>query len=137
MGVSAGGAANSGTLISKTGSLNIAATANDPESGVQALEIWVSKKTTSCDANGICSTSGPGLLGQPRFQSTSPKKNPGEVTSAASTLLDVLNLSTEIPQGTISAGSSRAVDIIIQAVATNHLGGKAQTPSLTLTWSEP
>jgi hypothetical protein len=135
--VSAGGSAQNMKLTSKTGALNLLATAKDPESGVQIVEIWVGKKTTSCDANGICKTTGPGLLGKPTFESTSPQKKPGETAAESSIMAQSLNLSTEIPQGSVPAGQSLTVTLIIHAVAVNHLGGRTQTPELTATWSEP
>lgn len=135
--VSGGGSGQNMVLISKTGVLNLLATATDPESGVQALEIWINKKTTSCDAGGICTTTGPGLLGQPTFDSTSPQKQPGETTSASSILAQAFDISVEIPQGSISADESLTVELIIYAVAVNHLGGRVQTPEIIATWSEP
>jgi len=135
--VSAGGAGQNMNLTSKTGALNLLATAKDSESGVQAVEIWVNKKTTRVDANGIASTTGPGLLGKPTFDSTSAQKKPGETTAASSILAQALNLSTEIPQGSAPAGESRTVTLIMYAVAVNHLGGRTQTPELMATWSEP
>jgi hypothetical protein len=134
--VSAGGSAQSMKLLSKTGSVNLAATAKDGESGVQALEIWVNKKTTSCTGN-MCQPTGPGLLGSPQFESTSPKKNPGETTPESSIMLQALDLTKEIPQGAVQAGSTRKVELILFARARNHLSGQSQTPELTLTWSEP
>ncbi len=124
-------------LTSKTGSLNLLATAKDPESGIQAVEIWVNGETTFCDANKICKKTGPGLLGKPTFESTSPKKNPGETTPDSSILAQPLNLSTMIPQGSVQPGESRTVTLIISAVAVNHLGGRTQTPEIKATWSEP
>ena len=75
-------------LKSKTVPLHLLATANDPESGVQALEILVNKTTTSRDANGLCSTA-TDVSQKPRFASTSPQKKPGETTGAASIMAQV------------------------------------------------
>ena len=97
----------------------------------------MNKETTFCRANGICTKTGPGLLGKPSYESTSPQKKPGETTAESSILAESLNLSTEIPQGSLSAGETRTVTLIFFAVAKNHLGGQAQTPEITATWSEP
>jgi hypothetical protein len=136
--VSVGGSAQNMKLTSKSGALNLLASAKDGESGVQALEIWVNKKTTRCDtATNLCSQTGPGLLAKPQFESTSPKKNPGETTPDASILADALDLSKEIPQAAPSAGNTLTVQLLFFARARNHLGGQAQTPQITATWSEP
>lgn len=136
--VSAGGSSQTLTLTSKSGSLNLLATANDPESGIQALEIWVNKESVSCNlATNICTRTGPGLLGSPMFESTSPQKQPGETTAAGSILGEALDLSQQIPQGTVPAGRTLSVTLIIHAVAVNHLGGRTQTPEIRATWSEP
>jgi hypothetical protein len=134
---SAGGTGQSMTLVTKTGPVNLVATAVDPESGIQTVEIWVNQTITSCDANDVCQTSGPGLLGQPTFDSTSPQKQPGETTAESSIFATPLDLTTQIPQGSVSTGNTLTVDLTIFAVAVNHRGGRTQTPDLTLTWSEP
>jgi hypothetical protein len=135
-GVTAGGSPKTMTLTSKTGFLNLAATAKDQESGVQAVEIWMNRKTTTCMA-GTCTAPGPGLLSTPTYQSISPKKNPGETTSESSILLEALDLSTAIPQGGVLPGISRTVELIFFARARNNLSGQSQTPELTATWKEP
>jgi hypothetical protein len=135
--VKAGGSAQTMKLTKKTGVLNVAATAKDVESGVQALEIWVNKKTSTCDAAGMCTNPGFGLLGPPRYRSTVPKKNPGETAVDASILADALDLTKEIPQGALPAGNTRTVELVFFAKARNHLGDEAQTPELKATWSEP
>ena len=135
--VSAGGSAQAMTLVSKSGPLNLLATAKDPESGIQTVEIWVNKKVTNCNAANICTTTGPGLLGKPTYESASAKKNPGDQTPDSSILAEALDLSTEIPQGGVAAGASRVVTLEMYAVAVNHLGGKTQTPQISATWKEP
>jgi hypothetical protein len=136
--VSAGGSSQNMTLVSKSGPLNLLATANDPESGIQAVEIWVNKVTVSCNlTNDTCTQTGPGLLASPMFESTSPQKQPGDTASATSILAQALDLSQQIPQGNVAAGHTRTVTLIIHAVAVNHLGGRTQTPEIRATWSEP
>jgi hypothetical protein len=134
--VSTGGADQTMQLTAKAGLLNLLATAKDPESGVQAVQIWMSRKQTTCSA-GICSTAGPGLLGAPLHEMSSPKKNPGETASDASILAQTLDLSTVIPQSSVPAGSSRTVQLTFYAESSNHLGGQSKTPNLTVTWKEP
>ena len=133
--VSAGGSDQNMKLTSKTGSLNLLATAKDPESGVQAVEIWVNKESTFCPAAAPCKRTGPGLLGRPTFESTSPQKKSGETAADSSILAQPLNLSAEIPQQLLP-GQSRSVTLTIYAVAVNHLGGRTQTPMIIATWSE-
>ncbi len=135
--VSASGSAQNMKLTSKTGTLFLVASAKDPESGIQALEIWVNTKTTFCVANGTCTTTGPGLLANPRFNSTQAQKKPGDCTPESSTMVEWLDLSKEIPQGSAATGNSFFMDLIINAVAVNHLGARVQTPWITATWSEP
>jgi hypothetical protein len=134
--VNAGGSGQNMQLISKSGVLNLVATANDPESGIQAVEIWVNKRTISCDANESCSIT-PTLQGIPMFESRSPQLNPGDTTAASSILAQALDLSREISQGSLSAGATLTVDISIYAVAVNHLGGQTRTPEIVATWREP
>jgi len=125
------------TLTNKTGVLNLLDAATDPESGADTLQIWVNEKTTTCDAAGLCKTTGPGLLGKPTFDSTSPQKKPGETTAASSILAQALDLTKEIPQGSVLGGGTLTVDLIIYARAVNNLNGQTLTPILTVTWSEP
>jgi hypothetical protein len=75
----------------KSGALNLLATGKDPESRIRDLEIWMETTTTSSASANICTTSGPGLLGAPRFDSTEPPKQPGEKTSASSLRLKLYN----------------------------------------------
>ena len=135
--VSDSGEGQSMNITSKTGALNLLATAKDSESGVQTLEIWVNSEKTTCDAGGNCTLVGPGLMGKPMFSSTSPAKNSGDVTAESSTLADALELSAEIPQAGPPAGGSRTVTLSFFAVAVNHKGGRTQTPEIKATWREP
>jgi hypothetical protein len=134
--VKSGGNGIKMTLIRKTGPLNLLVTGNDPESGIQKLEIWINKSTTTCATGGSCTNAGPGLLGNPAFEMVSPPKNPGDMTSESATMLQAFDLSAEIPQGNVSQGT-RTVVFTIYAVAVNHLGGKVQTPEIAVTWKEP
>ncbi len=133
--VSAGGSPGSMTLRSKTGVLNLMASANDPESGVQSLQIWMTTETTTCNASGICTKVGPGLAGAPKYDNTSPQKLPGQTTAASSIMLEALDLSQEI--GSPPAGSSRTTSLHFWAVSVNNLGLKSQTPELIASWREP
>lgn len=133
--VNAGGSDQNMTLTSKTGSLNLLATAKDSESGVQAVEIWVNRESTFCAAASNCKHVGPGLLGKPTFESTSPQKKPGETAAESSVLAQSLNLSAAIPQKLLP-GESRSVIFTIHAEAVNHLGGRTRTHTITATWNE-
>jgi hypothetical protein len=124
-------------LTSRTGVLNLLVTAKDPESGIRTLEVWVNKKTTTCDAGGVCQTTAPGLQTKPRYENSSPQKNPGDTTPASSVIAQALDLSTEIGQTGVPSGGSLTISLILHAVATNHLGGRTQTPDLVATWSQP
>lgn len=131
--VSSGGQGQAMTLRTKAGFLNLAASAKDPESGVQRLEIWISAKITSCDG-GTCQVSQP-AVGNPRFQSSTPQKNPGEQTSDSSILADVLDIAKEITR-TAPAGGSLTVEWTVFGRAKNHLGGSTDTPLLKVTYQE-
>src|SRR5262245_46322325 len=76
--VNAGGVDQNLKIISKTSVLNLVATAVDDQSGIQALRIWVGKRTTTCPQNETCASVGPGLQGRPDYESVTPKKNPGD-----------------------------------------------------------
>jgi hypothetical protein len=80
---------------------------------------------------------GPGLLAKPAFESTSPKKLPGETTSGSSVMAEAVDLAVLIPQGSVPAGGSLSTDLIFTAVAVNHLGGRSKTPELVVTWRQP
>jgi hypothetical protein len=126
------------TLTSKTGPLNLSATAKDSESGIRRVELWIVKKTDVCPLpGGPCSVTGPGLLTVPTYESDSGAKNPGESGAVESSLLfQAPDLATYIPQGGPPAGSRRTVSIQIFAVAYNQLNGKSQTKKLTAVWTE-
>src|SRR6185503_4226762 len=133
--VSAGGSDQTMMLISKTGPLNLTATAQDPESGIQSLQIWVNQSSSNCEGD-TCTSSGQGLLTAPEFESTSPQKKPGEKTVAMSVLADALDLSKLIPAGSVAPGKKFFFSVIITAKAVNHLGGTAQTAQLFADWME-
>lgn len=133
--VTPGGSNQTMTLLKKTGSINLAATARDPESGVQAVEIWMSKLKSTCGADGVCALEGPSNAVK-IFESVVPQKMPGETTSESSILLQPLDLSKEIP-ASYPAGGSLAVELRLYAVAVNHLGGRTQTAELKVVWQEP
>ena len=133
--VQPGGASATLTLRTKTESINVIAIARDDESGVQKVEIWVNKRTATCSA-GRCTSTGPGLLGSPRFQSTEPKQPPGAVVSPQATLLGAVVLKDEIPQTPPQPGATRFVEIIIHATATNHVDKEGSTPEITASWRE-
>jgi len=134
--VDAGGSPQSFRLKSKTGSLSLLAEAHDPESGVQALRIWVNKRTTFCRPAGMCQTTNPGLLSKPTFEFAIPKKLPGETTTAGAILVQALDLSNYVSQVNIPAGDTYSVDLIISADVVNHLGKRASTSDMTVRWSE-
>jgi hypothetical protein len=135
--VAAGGAPESMTLVARTGPLNLLATADDPESGVQDVQIWMTKRTSSCDADEICASQGPGSPQQPRFSNPQPPKAPGENVSAGSILGQALELSAEIPQAGPPPGGTLTVEFRFWAVAVNYLGGSSITPVISATWTEP
>src|SRR5436190_4159703 len=71
------------TLTVKTGSLNLFATAQDPESGIQKVEIWWNETKTTC-SGGNCTKDRPALLGGPLSTASEPQKQPGDTTTASS-----------------------------------------------------
>jgi hypothetical protein len=130
-----GGADEKLDLRARTGSLNLAVTAKDSESGIQKVEIWLTKKTTRCDAD-VCSPAGPGLAGSPKFDSTEPQKSPGDTTAESSIVAEALNLSQEIGQASAPPNGSLTVELELWAVAVNHRGGRVETSRVTATWKE-
>ena len=132
--VSSGGAEQSMTLVSKTAPLAVVVTASDAESGIQAVEVWISKRSSIYDANGNC------LLPAPEerkaFESVVAKKNTGETTSTSSLMLQSMNLVQEI-QVNPAPGETITVAITIYAIAVNHAGVHTQTPNLVAIWQEP
>jgi hypothetical protein len=133
--VSAAGTAVSVTLASKSGSLNLSATARDPESGVRTARVTVDKTVSDC-SGGSCTTMNPGLTSAPALESTGPARQPGDTVSESSILLSSIDLAKEILQTPPAAGSTRTVTFRMTARATNHLGGSSVTPALMVTWKE-
>ncbi len=137
--VSAGGSGQKMKLTGKTGALNLLVTATDNESGVQAVEIRMYTRISVYDADTSSMSTPVESADHPAFESTSPQKKPGETTVASTIMAEALDLSKEIPQGSAWPGKTITVDLFIYAVAVNHLGGRAQTPEITVeaTWNEP
>ena len=132
--VQQGGSGAAVALDVKTGSLNLAATAKDPESGVQSLEIWMQETETSC-SGGTCSQRGPALLGGPLSEAREPQKQPGDTTTETSILADVVDLPTHV--GSAPAGGTYVLKWEFWAEARNHLGGTVKSPTITVTYDEP
>jgi hypothetical protein len=113
----------------------LVASATDNESGIQSLMIFADKAVTHCQGE-TCSGGSHPLLTNPTFQSTSPKKNPGEPMSPQSIMLQWIQLDTEIPQALPAAGSTRHIEWEISARAVNNYGMIANTPLFYASWSE-
>jgi dienelactone hydrolase len=125
------------TLRTKTGDLNLVASGNDSESGIRSLKIWMSEATSRCvSPTGPCSNLGPTSHATPRFDSTDPPKQPGDKTSASSTMAQSLNLSSEI-QGAAPPGGSFSFRWDIYATSTNYLDGTSQTKQVTVRYDDP
>ncbi len=126
-------------LQQATGTLNLVATAKDPQSGIQDTQIFLGKSSSSCDPVS-CSQSGPGLqVNMPKFSSPSPKKNPGDTTAASSILAQSLDLATELgPVGPpLPPGNSASRTLHLAARAFNHLNGQSNTFEVQATFSRP
>ena len=132
------GSALSGTLslVTKTGPLYFSAVGQDPESGIQDVEIWFTTSSTFCDTDDLCSQSGPGLVGAPVWTSTTPKKNPGQPMSVNSVLIQWIDLATTIGQQPLSPGQSRSKTWEAWAVVKNNFGLVTTTGLVKATWSE-
>jgi hypothetical protein len=133
--VSVGGTGQPLTLSSRTGPLNVLATAMDNESGIQALQVWVVKSSTKCDSSGLCSGGPGGISPTPRWESSETQATPGQFVTKGSTMLQAFDLSQEVTE-TAPPGGTLTVTLEVWAVAINHLGGQVRTPSITATWSE-
>ncbi len=127
--VNAGGSDVTVTLTVKTGSLNLLATAKDPESGIQKLEIWWNETKTTC-SGGTCTKVGPALLGGPLSTASEPQKQPGDTTTASSLLADTVDLTTHI--GSAPAGGTYDLVWEFWAEARNHLNGTVKSPTITV-----
>jgi hypothetical protein len=124
-------------LSSKTGKLNLVANAEDDESGIQTLEIYVDKISYSCPTQGgTCSVPSHGLQRTPTFQSSTPKKNPGDAMTPSSVMLQWIVLDQAIPQTPPAQGTTRTVEWEVHARAVNNFGTEAVTPLLYAVWSE-
>jgi hypothetical protein len=122
------------TLRSKSGALELVATATDPESGVRAVEIWVSKFSSFC-STATC-TGGEPAVSAPRVAWTVPRRHPGQTTAPGGTLPGALDLTGEIPQGPLAPRQARSVRLTIWAKASNNLRGTAETTKLVARYDE-
>jgi hypothetical protein len=132
--VNTGGSEQAMNLHAKTGSLNLAASAKDAESGIQNLEIWLEAETTTC-TDDECSTEQL-LNSDPVFKSTGDPKKPGDTTADSSIMLQALDLSKEIPQGPPPSPGSRTIVWRLYARSTNYLSGTIRTPNIKVTYKE-
>jgi hypothetical protein len=134
--VGATGTGKQATLQSPPTPINLVATAQDDESGIWKLEIWVGVDTTTCNgATGLCTTTQP-LIGAPEFKTTEPQLTAGATDSKLTALLAALP-SNVVPRAPTPSGSSASAKITIHARAYNHIvNGFAQTQTITYTWHE-
>jgi hypothetical protein len=132
--VRSGGSERRMRLRAKTGALKLVATAADPQSGVQAVEVWVSKFSSFC-GTATC-TGGEPAVTAPRFAWAAPRRHPGQATAPDGTLPDALDLTREIPQGPLAPRQARSVRLTIWVKASNNLRGTAETPKLIARYDE-
>jgi hypothetical protein len=132
--VRSGGTGRRVTLRAKTGALELVATATDPESGVQSVEIWVSKFSSFC-GTATC-TGGEPAVAAPRVAWAAPRRHPGQAAAPDGTLPAALDLSREIPQGRLAPGQARSVRLTIWVKASNNLRGTTETPRLVARYEE-
>ena len=132
--VRTGGTERRMTLRAKTGALELVATATDPQSGVQAVEVWVSKFSSFC-GTATC-TGGEPAVTAPRFGWAATRRHPGQTTAPDGTLPDALDLTREIPQGPLAPRQARSVRLTIWAKASNNLRGTAETAKLVARYDE-
>jgi hypothetical protein len=122
------------TLPAKTGALELVATATDPESGVQAIEIWVSKFSSFC-STASC-TGGEPAVTAPRVAWAVPRRHVGQATAPGGTLPGALDLTREIPQSPLAPRQARSVGLTIWAKASNNLRGTTETARLVARYDE-
>lgn len=133
--VTAGGGPASVRLFSRTDPLNMIVSAKDSESGVQELQIWVTRATCHCD-DEQCSACNHPLVSAPEFKFSRPKQQPGTVvpdSSIYAEIIDVTKCCPRIPASGPASGTS-FVEYDVWAVAINHSGLKSQTRTITATW---
>jgi hypothetical protein len=123
-------------IIANGGPLRLRVIATDSESGIQALQIWVSRKITLCDSNGVCSMAGPLGASKPSFETNLPKKMPGEETAESETLTASIDLLKETNEYKHPEGGVGWIEFTIYAVAVNHLGGRIQSPTITAVYDK-
>lgn len=133
--VSSGGSPATLSLTSKAVTLNIAATAKDPESGIQAFEIDIGNSlTVTCQASGTCTQSGPGNV-SPMWTSNNSQLHPGDRAVSSSIMLESLIPSATgllHPAAVAPAGGTLTESFTVSAKARNQLGGTSSTPDLTV-----
>ena len=132
--VRTGGVERRMTLRAKTGALELVATATDPESGVRAVEVWVSKFSSFC-GTATC-TGGEPAVTAPRVAWAAPRRQPGQPATTGGTLPAALDLTREIPQRPLAPRQARSVRLTIWVRASNDLGATAESPRLVARYEE-
>jgi hypothetical protein len=101
----------------------VSARADDPDGGVQDIQIWMTEESWSVDpVTGLAKHTGPGLAGAPSASSPSAAKV-GEPAPASA------NTSFTLQLPIVSAPQSRK-QIVLWARALNFHGGKSNTKQL-------
>jgi hypothetical protein len=130
------------TLKRPPTAINLVLSAEDDESGIWKLEIWVTVDTKVCEGVAglplsCTSSSVTNGYGSPRFQAKEPQLSPGDVDSKIEVLVAALdNVAPRAPQ---SPGSTASATIDISGVAYNHWLSEVspyRTGSIIYHWSE-
>lgn len=123
-----------GELIPTPGYWSLLATATDRESGISAIEILTTATTTTCGPGGCKSvgTSSPPLPGSLDTPRAAPGEEVLQSDLAGSNDWDYRPFVPKDPP----KGTSITVQVDLYARATNHLGGQALSPLVSLTSSK-
>jgi hypothetical protein len=134
--VGAGGANETTSITRRTGKISFLASAKDSESGVRLIQIWLTKATIRCDSGGVCTQTGPGLAGKPRFESDFGAKNPGDTTPADAIYGGTFEVEPEIGPGQPPPGGSLTTKLEVWAVSRNHRAAESKTAVATVALRE-
>lgn len=111
------------------GTLTVIASANDPESGISAVDILAETKTESCRTRALCSTDHATQLLEGSWRN--PLASIGDQVHTFALSGGPLD-TRQFVKPTPPEGSSTAVTVSLHARAVNHKGGSATSPEISL-----
>lgn len=134
--VAAGGTNEATTIHKRTGKVSFLASANDQESGVRRLSIFMTVTRTRCESPDNCTVGQPLSSDTPLFESYFGDAKPGDTTSAGDILIDALDVGPVIGQGQPPQGGSITVKLDFHATSSNHHEVGARTAIASVTFRQ-